>query len=260
MNFMKCHFYLFEIISIISFIWIISSIFFYCFIYRFYINLKLDNIEVVKLNFNYTINETKYSDVTIYADKSSNQSGYIIFNNDKLINKSIDEKIDEINRRGLDTCFIFEKPESLEIAKDYLFFRINAYSADDWNSLIFLLLIMFLIFMKINITKSNFHNLRNSKHLQENFLFKYIIFNFNIIIILPVTLIKFYDMRFEFCFGFLDNYINSFFYDRKFLFPFQKNQPNFITSENDIDTRYNLFLTHHKRIKKLSNNYYETQF
>lgn len=157
-----------------------------------------------------------------------------------------------VQNKGIEHCFIFLDGKYAAEALNILFESRNL-MYDNWNSIIFVLIILFFFFMKLNITfeltkilnKFKYEDFPNIFKLQNFYI--YFIFNGTLIIIIPLLYFGYDDYNFDFCLGFSEAYFNSFFADRQILL--EKQIESFDPFQTDIvseSTKYknDIFFVH----------------
>lgn len=145
-------------------------------------------------------------------------------NKNKLI---IDPNLKLVQEKGIESCFLFLNPNSAVEALNILF-ETNSLIHDNWNTIIFLVIILFFFFMKINIffeliktlNKFKFENFPNIFQLKNFYV--YVIFNGTLFLIIPLLFFGYDDYNYEFCLGFSEAYFNSFLADRQIFLERQK--------------------------------------
>ena len=165
--FIKLHLIIFEIISLILFLSIFGALFYYSIVYKNYPSMKEDN-NIAYLNVSFTANISKgvYSDVQIKLfpqDNSNNQNSKatILYSKSYYQGKNVDEIIKEISDNNPYNIFLFEDPKIAENFKHRLLSLRTETSS--FNLTLFVLISLFLIFIKITLLKDSYFRLKKIK-------------------------------------------------------------------------------------------------
>jgi len=165
--FIKLHLIIFEIISLILFLSIFGALFYYSIVYKNYPSMKEDN-NIAYLNISFTANISKgvYSDVQIKLfpqDNSNNQNSKatILYSKSYYQGKNVDEIIKEISDNNPYNIFLFEEPKIAENFKHRLLSLRTETSS--FNLTLFVLISLFLIFIKITLLKDSYFRLKKIK-------------------------------------------------------------------------------------------------
>ena len=165
--FIKLHLIIFEIISLILFLSIFGALFYYSIVYKNYPSMKEDN-NIAYLNISFTANISKgvYSDVQIKLfpqDNSNNQNSKatILYSKSYYQGKNVDEIIKEISDNNPYNIFLFEDPKIAENFKHRLLSLRTETSS--FNLTLFVLISLFLIFIKITLLKDSYFRLKKIK-------------------------------------------------------------------------------------------------
>ena len=165
--FIKLHLIIFEIISLILFLSIFGALFYYSIVYKNYPSMKEDN-NIAYLNVSFTANISKgvYSDVQIKLfpqDNSNNQNSKatILYSKSYYQGKNVDEIIKEISDNNPYNIFLFEEPKIAENFKHRLLSLRTETSS--FNLTLFVLISLFLIFIKITLLKDSYFRLKKIK-------------------------------------------------------------------------------------------------
>jgi hypothetical protein len=262
-KFLKVNLYTYEVLTALITTWVVCTLIYYMAIYRFVTNITDTNYEIVKIGFDVEIGETIYSDVRFTvrsADNLGEYSGYVILNKDELENNNV---IDELNAIGPEQCFIFETQKEAILGETYL--NNLGKSFDDAISIIlYTLIIVFVIFMKFNLTKINLSKIKNLKQepfslFDYQFFFSHVIFHLTVLLIIPTLNKRYIDVSFDFCFSMSKVYYNSMFFDRKFIWESQKELHEFYTKAEYTGEKYKdglFFLQSRNFIESASQNNY----
>jgi hypothetical protein len=219
-RFLKLHLYLFEGFTILITLWILGTLFYYIAIYKYTSNISTRDYKITKVNFDIIINESTSSDVefpviSVNKDGTGRYTGYVILNENQV---EVD-LLNQFNTIGLEKCFLFEDVKAANVGKNYLSI-IGSFFDDFICVILFVIIIIFITFMKINLSKLNFSLIRKSKFsiFKYQYFFSYIIFHLTVLLILPTLYRTYTDFSFNFCFSMDRVYYNAVLFDRKFLF------------------------------------------
>ena len=167
LKFIKIHLIIFEIISTILFLIIFGSLFYYSIIYKNYASMKKDN-DIAHLNILFSANYSRgvYSDVDIkiYSQNTdpnnipkNNLNATILYSKDNYLGKTNDQIIKEISDANPNNIFFFEEPKIAENFKHRLLSLRTETST--FNLTLFILISLFLIFLKITLLKDSYFRL-----------------------------------------------------------------------------------------------------
>ena len=165
--FIKLHLIIFEIISLILFLSIFGALFYYSIVYKNYPSMKQDdNIAYLNVSFTANISKGVYSDVQIKLfpqDNSNNQNSKatILYSKSYYQGKNVDEIIKEISDNNPYNIFLFEEPKIAENFKHRLLSLRTETSS--FNLTLFVLISLFLIFIKITLLKDSYFRLKKIK-------------------------------------------------------------------------------------------------
>lgn len=205
-------------------------------------------------NYNFNENVNPSNSNSIIKDKN-NLNLKDNFENTYNNNINLDPNLALIKNIGIENCFLFSNP-SLAVDALNILFETNELLKDNWNTIIFIVIILFFFFMKINIlfelikilSKFKFDQFPNVFQLKNFYI--YIIFNGSLIFIIPLLFFGYDDNKFDFCLGFSDAYFNSFLADRQIFLQRQKEffDPFQRESRGEVDDNLNfkngLFFVH----------------
>ena len=165
--FIKLHLIIFEIISLILFLSIFGALFYYSIVYKNYPSMKEDN-NIAYLNVSFTANISKgvYSDVQIKLFPQDNlniqnSKATILYSKSYYQGKNVDEIIKEISDNNPYNIFLFEEPKIAENFKHRLLSLRTETSS--FNLTLFVLISLFLIFIKITLLKDSYFRLKKIK-------------------------------------------------------------------------------------------------
>ena len=165
--FIKLHLIIFEIISLILFLSIFGALFYYSIVYKNYPSMKEDN-NIAYLNISFTANISKgvYSDVQIKLFPQDNlniqnSKATILYSKSYYQGKNVDEIIKEISDNNPYNIFLFEDPKIAENFKHRLLSLRTETSS--FNLTLFVLISLFLIFIKITLLKDSYFRLKKIK-------------------------------------------------------------------------------------------------
>ena len=165
--FIKLHLIIFEIISLILFLSIFGALFYYSIVYKNYPSMKEDN-NIAYLNVSFTANISKgvYSDVQIKLFPQDNlniqnSKATILYSKSYYQGKNVDEIIKEISDNNPYNIFLFEDPKIAENFKHRLLSLRTETSS--FNLTLFVLISLFLIFIKITLLKDSYFRLKKIK-------------------------------------------------------------------------------------------------
>ena len=165
--FIKLHLIIFEIISLILFLSIFGALFYYSIVYKNYPSMKEDN-NIAYLNVSFTANISKgvYSDVQIKLFPQDNlntqySKATILYSKSYYQGKNEDEIIKEISDNNPYNIFLFEEPKIAENFKHRLLSLRTETSS--FNLTLFVLISLFLIFIKITLLKDSYFRLKKIK-------------------------------------------------------------------------------------------------
>ena len=165
--FIKLHLIIFEIISLILFLSIFGALFYYSIVYKNYPSMKEDN-NIAYLNISFTANISKgvYSDVQIKLFPQDNlniqnSKATILYSKSYYQGKEPDEIIKEISDNNPYNIFLFEEPKIAENFKHRLLSLRTETSS--FNLTLFVLISLFLIFIKITLLKDSYFRLKKIK-------------------------------------------------------------------------------------------------
>ena len=165
--FIKLHLIIFEIISLILFLSIFGALFYYSIVYKNYPSMKEDNnIAYINVSFSANISKGVYSDVQIklFPQDNSNEQyskATILYSKSYYKGKEADEIIKEISDNNPYNIFLFEEPKIAENFKHRLLSLRTETSS--FNLTLFVLISLFLIFIKITLLKDSYFRLKKIK-------------------------------------------------------------------------------------------------
>lgn len=276
----KWHFYLLEGLSLLVLLWTICNLFYNFGYINFSSGSNKENQMIIGVNFTsdlipsisnfdlqLNIKKIKLDtcpDVPIPRDQSLN--GYFILNKKYInIKDDDDQMIFQLNKLGLESCYIYKDCEAARRGKG-IFLELKNNTSDFFNLIIFIFLCVFLIFIRINIYKLHKKTFRIiQKQTAEvpllfikKYIYSFIVFNFSILFIVPYLYSNLYDLSLAHCYGFPNNYFNSYFFDRKFLYEKEISELNVYTEIYHEKFRNNdIFFLHNSSIlKELSQSSY----
>ncbi len=165
--FIKLHLIIFEIISLILFLSIFGALFYYSIVYKNYPSMKEDNnIAYLNISFSANISKGVYSDVQIKLFPQDNlniqnSKATILYSKSYYQGKNVDEIIKEISDNNPYNIFLFEEPKIAENFKHRLLSLRTETSS--FNLTLFVLISLFLIFIKITLLKDSYFRLKRIK-------------------------------------------------------------------------------------------------
>jgi hypothetical protein len=271
-KFLKYHVYFFEFLSSIVTIWILISLIYYVAIYRFESGISSTQPEIVEIGFDIDNSETSETDIKFkvqWVDKASpydsnlnaDFNGFVILNGNDT--KDIDLK-GQFNDFGAENCYLFDSVESAQKGIIYIN-DIADYVEDTINLILYSLIILFIVFMKVNLSWLNLKKIWSKKKktsfslFKYQFFFSYLIFHSTVLIILPTLNEILYDSRFKFCYSMGESYFSAMFFDRKFINKYQPDTFEFFTrfTYPMIEYKDSMFFMHEREFLKTppKNNY-----
>jgi hypothetical protein len=182
------------------------------------------------------LNFTNINFTTNY-DALEDGQGVIILNNNFFNNElKADWKAGILNqallsKKGiqLENCFIFDNKYAQK-GRAFLLF-IQSFSKEFFNVSTFLVLIIFCLFLKIHLTKTNVDYIKKIEFLDKNayndtlatpifqktFFFHYVLFYFSMIFALPTIYNIYFEFEYDNCLSFHPYSFDAFAYDRNFV-------------------------------------------
>lgn len=224
-NLLKIMLVAIEVLTIVFSVYKILNLIIAIFYYKFSGNLNPAVYEMLALNYTVSIgSDSIYKDITINVtgasrDMSSPLKAIALLNTFK-INKSDPHLVDKLNQVGIERCFLFTQGT---IAEGLSFLRyLHSYSVDLWSILILITLVLFLLFMRITLSKKLFKEINLVKNYSTPFLsylynYNYHVYFMSIIIILSGLYMDYFYYVFNPCFGFDTLNFNTIIYNRKFI-------------------------------------------
>ena len=165
--FIKLHLIIFELISLALFLSIFGALFYYSIVYKNYPSMKQDdNITYLNISFSANISKGVFSDVEIklYPFENANDQyakATILYSKSYYKGKKSDEIIEEISDNNPYNIFLFEEPKIAENFKHRLLSLRTETSS--FNLTLFILISLFLIFLKITLLKDSYFRLKKIK-------------------------------------------------------------------------------------------------
>ena len=165
--FIKLHLIIFELISLALFLSIFGALFYYSIVYKNYPSMKQDdNIAYLNISFSANISKGVFSDVEIklYPFENANDQyakATILYSKSYYKGKKSDEIIEEISDNNPYNIFLFEEPKIAENFKHRLLSLRTETSS--FNLTLFILISLFLIFLKITLLKDSYFRLKKIK-------------------------------------------------------------------------------------------------
>jgi len=165
--FIKLHLIIFELISLALFLSIFGALFYYSIVYKNYPSMKQDdNIAYLNISFSANISKGVFSDVEIKLfpfENANNQNAKatILYSKSYYKGKKSDEIIEEISDNNPYNIFLFEEPKIAENFKHRLLSLRTETSS--FNLTLFILISLFLIFLKITLLKDSYFRLKKIK-------------------------------------------------------------------------------------------------
>jgi hypothetical protein len=250
-KFIKYHLYLYELFTLLITIWVLCTLIYYIGIYRFSTKITHENYNLIQIGFDISVEENITSDVKFQVRSVSfNDSaplygaynGYIIFNGDS------DNIIEQLNDYGAERCFIFQTRREAIMGGTYLN-KLGEFFDDAISLILYLLIIVFVVFMKVNLTKLNLLSIKKQEAFsltKYQYFFSYIIFHLIVLLIIPTLNRRYFDVSYDECFSMSRVYFNSMLFDRKFMFKDQQSSFDIYTRASYSINTYkdNLFYMH----------------
>ena len=165
--FIKLHLIIFELISLALFLSIFGALFYYSIVYKNYPSMKQDdNIAYLNISFSANISKGVFSDVEIKLFPFENANDQyakatILYSKSYYKGKKSDEIIEEISDNNPYNIFLFEEPKIAENFKHRLLSLRTETSS--FNLTLFILISLFLIFLKITLLKDSYFRLKKIK-------------------------------------------------------------------------------------------------
>ena len=165
--FIKLHLIIFELISLALFLSIFGALFYYSIVYKNYPSMKQDdNIAYLNISFSANISKGVFSDVEIKLFPFENANAQyakatILYSKSNYKGKKSDEIIEEISDNNPYNIFLFEEPKIAENFKHRLLSLRTETSS--FNLTLFILISLFLIFLKITLLKDSYFRLKKIK-------------------------------------------------------------------------------------------------